>query len=111
MRELARVVSDHDAPQTPRDAAPKAALERGLTLTDTQFEEEELEPPLRQDRDDAEEDVTRSDQFPTLEEGRPVPVAVPAVMERSPMTCAISRMRRRSTTVGVSMMLRRSRTR
>jgi hypothetical protein len=98
MRELAGFVSDDDAPQTPRNAAPKAALEGATTLIDNQLEEEDPKSPLRQDRDDAEEDeaelagcrVTRSDEFSTPEEDSPGPVAVPAATERNPMTCAIS---------------------
>jgi hypothetical protein len=65
-----------------------------MTLIDYQFGEEKLERPLGHDRDDGEEDeaelagccVTRSDEFPTREEGSPVPLAVLAAMERSPMT-------------------------
>jgi hypothetical protein len=48
------VASDDDASQTPMDAAPKKRLEDGMTWIDNQFEED-LEPPLGQDRDEAEE--------------------------------------------------------
>jgi hypothetical protein len=43
--------------QTPLDAAPKTQLEDGLTWIDNQFEED-LEPPLGQDRDNGEEGET-----------------------------------------------------
>jgi hypothetical protein len=90
-----------------------------MTLIDKQFEED-LELPFRHDRDDAEEGEAELgrlsrhadlDEFPTPTEGGPMLVVVPAGAWRSPSTCGTSWMREAWTTVGASMLLRRSRTR
>jgi hypothetical protein len=75
-RTVSAVASDDDASQTPR---PKTELEDGMTGNDHQFQDEDLEPSLRQDRDEAEGDeaelagcrVTRTSTSSRRRRGQP----------------------------------------
>jgi hypothetical protein len=66
-------------------------LEDDPPLIDDQFEEEVLETPLREDRDDSESRVTRTSTSPRRRNrGNPTSVAITPPGSPSPIRCAIS---------------------